>query len=81
MLATRLAILVLCAPTRARVWDIEVDGGAIADDDSLSTCQKNGAAFNATLAALLDSTRAAREGSEASTARGCCRPQDPGQLW
>eukprot|EP00500_Bicosoecida_sp_ms1_P000277 CAMPEP_0203812228 /NCGR_PEP_ID=MMETSP0115-20131106/4032_1 /ASSEMBLY_ACC=CAM_ASM_000227 /TAXON_ID=33651 /ORGANISM="Bicosoecid sp, Strain ms1" /LENGTH=560 /DNA_ID=CAMNT_0050721069 /DNA_START=73 /DNA_END=1752 /DNA_ORIENTATION=- len=50
-----LALVLLssaAAPARARVWDLEADGGAVAGDDTLATQQRNGAAMNATLAKL-----------------------------
>ena len=57
--ATRWALaLVACMChgrlAAARVFDIEADGGAVPDDDSLAACWKNGGAFNATLKLLQD---------------------------
>ncbi|CAK0886840.1 unnamed protein product, partial [Prorocentrum cordatum] len=51
LVALRLVALLLSA-VRGAVVDFEVDAGAVPDDDSNATVWKNGAAMNATLAAL-----------------------------
>jgi len=49
----RVLVLALqLALAQSRVYDFQVDGGALPDDSALATALKNGAAMNASLAAL-----------------------------
>lgn len=47
-----LLVHLLLALVAGRTWDLQVDGGAVPDDESDDTAWKNGAALNATLAKL-----------------------------
>ncbi len=52
MMIPRSSLLLLIAVCSARVYDFELDGGAVPDDDSLEAEWLNGAALNATLRLL-----------------------------